>query len=161
MQCPRCDKPLTSGTYEESEAHHCAECGGTLFVLAALGRTLERLSGDLFALIDPAVPIPALPDLPGDSKCPQCKDEMENYGYMGTRQVMLDSCAACNFIWVDAMELATMAQMRARLSRNMQSFRDAHRPSDIVETHVNIRMVDQAFGAGFIVGGMSAADRAE
>lgn len=152
MDCPRCENELASGAYESHAAFYCTQCTGVLFEQAALGKTLERLSADLFSAISVDLPIPALPDIKGEAHCPKCQAKMENYGYMGTKRVMLDACNRCAVIWVDPMELATMAQMRARLDKNMEKFRSAHRPSDIVGNQINIRMVEQAFLAGMIFG---------
>jgi len=152
MQCPRCNSELAEGTYASHQAFYCHACSGALFQLPALGQALERLSADLFSSVDPASPIEPIADHLGDVNCPQCAQQMENYGYMGTRSVMLDACNRCEFVWVDPMELATMAQMRVRLDKNMQRFNDAHRPTDIVSAHINADIVGKSLLAAFAFG---------
>ncbi len=150
--CPRCDGVLTIGTYENHEVHHCGACSGTLFSLPALGKTLERMSSDLFSKVSSDVPISELTDKGGVLQCPACSECMEHYGYMGSHKVMLDSCNQCNTVWVDALELAVMAQMRIRLDKNIEKFHAAHQPSDIVGLSMTIKAVEAAFLSGFVLG---------
>lgn len=76
---------------------------------------------------------------------------MENYGYMGSRKVMLDACGDCNVVWVDALELAAMARMRVRTESRVTLMRNAHNPADIVGTSIVTRAVEAAFLSGFIL----------
>jgi len=71
---------------------------------------------------------------------------------MGTHKVKLDACNNCNRVWVDALELATMARMQVRLDSDMRQFRNSHQPSDIVGLAMTIRAVEAAFLGGFILG---------
>jgi len=149
MKCPRCEDKLVSGTYEEHDAFHCHGCAGTLFQQAALGYTLERFSADLYSQVPLATPVPKIGDKAGQISCPMCEKIMENYGYMGTGQVMLDACNACELVWVDALELAAMAKMRARLDKNMQIMRDAVTPMPITSVALNTRAIEAMLLGGF------------
>jgi len=151
-KCPRCEGVLKFGSYEGQDVHHCSSCSGTLFSLASLGQALDSLSFELFSTVNPDVVLPALPDSGDELTCPLCSCRMENYGYMGTHKVMLDACNNCNRVWVDALELATMARMQVRLDSNMRQFRNSHQPSDIVGLAMTIRAVEAAFLGGFILG---------
>lgn len=156
MQCPRCSNKLVDGTYEERDASHCNACSGTLFEQSALGAALQRMSIDLFSTVSTEMSVPPLPDVKEGADCPRCQKPMENYGYMGSHKVMLDACNQCQLVWVDALELATMAQMRARLDKNVQKSRKSYRPLDIVGSHiattsrVNTYMVMRMMGIGMV-----------
>jgi len=98
--CPRCDSLLQAGAYQGQSVQHCPSCAGTLFAPAALGNAIELLSAEFFSKICPDTVLPELPTPDGLLGCPLCLHQMEHYGYMGSRKVMLDSCSLCNVVWV-------------------------------------------------------------
>lgn len=49
---------------------------------------------------------------------------MENYGYMESKTVMLDYCESCNALWIDALELASMAKMFVASKKHLQHLKD-------------------------------------
>jgi len=98
--CPRCDSLLQAGAYQGQSVQHCPSCAGTLFAPAALGNAIELLSAEFFSKICPDTVLPELPTPDGLLGCPLCLHQMEHYGYMGSRKVMLDGCSLCNVVWV-------------------------------------------------------------
>lgn len=149
MRCPRCEAKLTSGTYEEHDAFHCDECFGTLFQQTALGKTLERFSRDTYSQVPIETPVPPLDDNKAPIDCPVCELPMENYGYLGTKKVMLDACNQCELVWVDTLELATMAQMRARTDKNLLIMQDNLTPLPIVYISSYARIMEDYLAFGF------------
>ena len=151
-QCPRCDGTLKFGRYHNQKVHHCSSCSGTLFALASLGQALEELSAELFCKVSPDAVLPELTNTNELLNCPHCASRMENYGYMGSHKVMLDSCIECNMIWVDALELAAMAKMRIQTDKRLERFNNSYHPVDIVGVSMTVRAVEAAFLAGFVLG---------
>ncbi len=108
--CPRCaDQQLRIGMLAGSKLAACMGCHGCLAqsgVLATLVRVLRgAYSGED---IDTA---PINPDeLHVACHCPACLQPMETHAYGGPGNVVIDSCASCNLVWLDASELTQIIQ---------------------------------------------------
>jgi Zn-finger nucleic acid-binding protein len=46
--------------------------------------------------------------------CPDCREPMEKYGYMGLNSITIDRCDGCSLVWLDANELQNMVLVYAR-----------------------------------------------
>ena len=124
MNCPRCKIALLEGTYEGEYAVHCSSCGGFLINQKSLTKILATMSVDIFEKIDINIPIPEIPDIGSVEICPDCGGPMDNYGYMESKTVLIDCCDNCNALWIDALELATMAKMYVSTKKHLQYLRD-------------------------------------
>jgi Zn-finger nucleic acid-binding protein len=48
--------------------------------------------------------------------CPDCRQTMEKYGYMGIAAIQIDRCDPCALVWLDADELQNMVLALAKSS---------------------------------------------
>jgi Zn-finger nucleic acid-binding protein len=46
--------------------------------------------------------------------CPDCRQTMEKYGYMGIAAIQIDRCDPCALVWLDANELQNMVLALAK-----------------------------------------------
>lgn len=150
MDCPKCDLKLTEGTYADIQTFLCESCTGILFKQKSLITVIKKMSLDLFSSVSIYSILPEVPDKLENIKCPECKKEMEQYGYMGSKKVTIDNCNPCNYLWLDANELAAMAKMYVRSEKNREHLNYLYRGSDIVGIHIAANFVPQLVAQGFI-----------
>ncbi len=112
--CPRCERELCAGEIHGVQLDMCANCYGILLDRARLMHVLEVLADGLRDTIDPALPLEAVSDAGGDLMCPRCRVRMDHHGYMDTKWVMIDSCRACDVMWLDTDELSMVSLLYAR-----------------------------------------------
>ena len=153
MDCPRCTTALREGRYRGIEVCLCERCTGSLFRRRHLGAALERLSHELAGRVSLDALLPGVPDERSPIDCPACRAPMERYGYLGDRRVMIDGCARCERLWLDADELGAMARLHAQLDRRRERRAlSATAPADVVGTHMVTQAVQQALLIGFVLG---------
>jgi Zn-finger nucleic acid-binding protein len=112
--CPRCtDGKLVRRRYHEVVVEHCVGCEGFRVSQRDLRRTAGFMATDLVGTLDLDAEIPVQPD-PGPGLQCECGAVMENFPYLGMPQVHLDRCEGCEFVWLDAEEIATVALLCAR-----------------------------------------------
>jgi len=79
---------------------------------------------------------------------------MEHHGYMGSNQVLVDSCSSCMVLWADPEELGAMAfqfgqtqhhQLQAQRA-SLQATGAYFKPSEVE------KMISKAFLAGVLAG---------
>jgi Zn-finger nucleic acid-binding protein len=119
--CPRDKAFLEYGHFHDIEMYRCPECLGILVEQRRLPKLLEEMSRELLKTISLDVPLDTVEDKGHISVCPECRSEMENYGYMGSPHVMIDRCKKCNSIWLDTDELGAMSLMHARTQKRIET----------------------------------------
>lgn len=103
LNCPSCEQPLESMSYEGQRLHQCSGCEGHLVehqnlrtierkrevqVVAAAAGTSTRSAGEEEILL-----------------CPRCTRVMNKFQYGKQPMVMVDQCPSCKALWLDAGEL--------------------------------------------------------
>jgi Zn-finger nucleic acid-binding protein len=53
--------------------------------------------------------------------CPDCRQTMEKYGYMGIAAIQIDRCDPCALVWLDADELQNMVLVLAKSNYRSES----------------------------------------
>jgi len=53
--------------------------------------------------------------------CPDCRQTMEKYGYMGIAAIQIDRCDPCALVWLDADELQNMVLALAQSNYRSES----------------------------------------
>jgi len=137
MLCPRCNIDLIEGTSDEEEVNLCQKCSGALIKQKMLIPILKKVSGVMPDKVDENTFLPRLNDIGAVAACPDCKSQMEHYGYMGSNIVMIDGCNECNWIWVDARELVVMAKLYTQSNLNYERSRANRMAKVIDETYIN------------------------
>jgi Zn-finger nucleic acid-binding protein len=59
-------------------------------------------------------------------RCPDCRQAMEKYGYMGLAAILIDRCDRCILVWLETDELQNMVLALAKTNyRSQQAIREA------------------------------------
>jgi Zn-finger nucleic acid-binding protein len=109
LPCPLCRAPLAKALLDDRHVvQHCEQCRGVLlersaFTGAVMGRR-ARATG-------PGAPVVELDRRELDRRvaCPSCRKMMEVHPYHGPGNVIIDTCAACDLVWLDFGELRQIA----------------------------------------------------
>ena len=105
--CPVCHLPLQSAQIEDETVCYCNQCRGFLAPIDAFGRIVgKRRSrhGQHEQCLEPFDPA----QLQRMLACPDCGGRMDAHPYSGGGNAVVDTCEACNLIWLDADELAVI-----------------------------------------------------
>jgi Zn-finger nucleic acid-binding protein len=99
LNCPVCSVPLWNATLAGVEIHGCKQCSGSLIAMGAVEQIIDQLRANF---TDPQIPSPPNPDdLKRKIDCPQCKQRMEVYFYMGGGGAVIGGCERCGLNWLD------------------------------------------------------------
>lgn len=98
----------------ENPLKMCEQCNGIVLLQSDLTKFLEKFAADMVQNIDVDAEIPESDVIAAQIPCPQCGLTMENYGYMGSKSVLIDSCFRCRTLWLDQDDLYAMAVLYAR-----------------------------------------------
>lgn len=89
--------------------------------------------------------------------CPDCRQTMDKYGYMGIAAIQIDCCDPCALVWLDADELQNMVLALAKGNYRSESERQRlqREKVDIVEVGVQgASQVGRKHGShGWVFGG--------
>ncbi len=103
-ECPTCKQELCAAAIERISVEHCASCEGVLMARRDFVAVVQTKR----ALWD-GPKVPPRPIDPEEGKrevrCPACKEPMECHPYHGPGHVWIDTCAACDKVWLDRGEL--------------------------------------------------------
>jgi len=118
--CPICDVPLETGTYEGFRVLRCPQCHGHLLELTRY-ETIRRIPEATLHQLENE----ARSDFRGDTaarlRCPRCHRAMEKRPLsVPGFDLHLDVCRPCALVWLDGGELA-MAQLK---HQSTPGFRD-------------------------------------
>lgn len=123
--CPRDKHELDEGEFHEVPVMHCPECEGVLINQISLMKLLTEMGKELSQDISFESEIEPVEDKGANLSCPGCYSVMENYGYMGSNDVMIDCCGQCTVLWIDSNELATMCFMNERANKRFKQLQDS------------------------------------
>jgi Zn-finger nucleic acid-binding protein len=120
-QCPRDKTILEYGHFHDVEMYRCPECMGVLVERKRIPRVLEEMSRELLKTISIDVPLDKIEDRGRLHTCPKCYSETENYGYMGSHNVMIDCCKKCAAVRLDTDELGAMSLLHALTQKRIET----------------------------------------
>lgn len=109
-RCPVCrQEVLQLASLDEMPGLYCRRCRGLLMEQASFGQVVMQRRGQAQG---PGVPPPPLDrsQLQRRIHCPLCGRGMETYPYGGPGNIVVDSCARCQVIWLDTGELRRVIQ---------------------------------------------------
>ncbi len=105
LPCPLCKAPLAKSLLDDMYViQYCERCRGSLMATGTFADAIEqrraRQSG------------PGVAPAPLDRRelerrliCPSCGAAMDVHPYYGPGNIVIDSCTACNLVWLDFGEL--------------------------------------------------------
>lgn len=120
--CPRCSAALAPAQIDDIAVRLCGACRGVWVAHADLTRILEASWRAIPATVaaTTAFHAPVLPEAAA-LVCPDCRQPMEQYGYLGLRAVTIDRCDGCAHLWLDADELQNMVLALAKTNYRRES----------------------------------------
>ena len=112
--CPVCAAPLGKALLDNTHPiSYCERCSG---MLVARGAFVDVIGGRRAAASGPAVTPAPLDqrELERRVVCPLCQQPMDVHPYYGPGNIVIDSCAGCNLIWLDFGELKQVVDAPGR-----------------------------------------------
>lgn len=105
LMCPVCKRTLSTGLLDEAHpVHYCTNCRGVLLPRNAFADIVRVRRA--WATGVPAKPLPPQPsEFERTAACPMCTRAFQTHPYYGPGNVIIDSCAHCDVIWLDFGEL--------------------------------------------------------
>jgi Zn-finger nucleic acid-binding protein len=115
VKCAVGTVPLFNGTLESIELLVCKTCRGMLISMEDFPALVSQLRSHREG---PAAFISSRSTSDADRKlpCPKCGSAMDNHPYGGGGNVNIDSCEACEVIWLDRGELRKIASAADRVA---------------------------------------------
>ena len=112
--CPVCSAPLAKALLDDQHpVRHCEQCRGVLVPRASFVEIIDARRA--FAPGPPVTPAPLDPrELQRHLVCPHCRGQMDVHPYYGPGNIVIDSCARCDVIWLDFGELKQVADAPGR-----------------------------------------------
>lgn len=111
--CPECALPLRPAAVDGFPCEGCTRCGGLLFERSKLHETIQERRA-AYAGPDRQQATVDQDALRHVRPCPRCHGAMEPHVYYGPGNSVIDSCHACNVVWLDAGELTSIEQAPGR-----------------------------------------------
>lgn len=144
--CPRCGKGLTTAMLDNRHVvQHCEHCRGVLVPRADFADAVTRRRARAAGPGTPPEPLDAR-QLDMRIPCPSCGDRMDVHPYFGPGNVVIDSCARCDVIWLDVGELQQITDAPGR-DRGAPIARPSPQPSAPVMPRGRVRIsLDDLFG---------------
>jgi Zn-finger nucleic acid-binding protein len=109
LTCPVCRASLAAGFIRRHQVLSCPGCQGVLVRSGSLAVLVDELRARHAG--------PRLPPQPLDPEalgrtlgCPGCGQPMELHPYYGPGRVLIDTCGACRWVWLDRGEIATISR---------------------------------------------------
>ncbi len=115
VQCPVCDAELEASLIDETPACHCPNCRGLLLSSTQFRQVVEDRRA-AYTGPDIAVTLPHPIELERKLACPRCHQSMEVHPYYGAGRAIIDSCMACQLVWIDKGELTGLERSPGRRS---------------------------------------------
>jgi Zn-finger nucleic acid-binding protein len=105
MACAACKGPLAASLLDEQHpVQHCRNCRGVLAARTTFAGVVQARRA--WATDPPAAPVPLdKSELDRQLSCPSCQQPMITHPYFGPGNVVIDSCPACDLVWLDFGEL--------------------------------------------------------
>jgi Zn-finger nucleic acid-binding protein len=113
--CPVCENPLEKAAVQGHTACFCKTCFGFLTTNDEFSGMLGKLRAEYAS--QPSSPRTFDPiELKRRVHCPKCQRLMDAHPYGGGGGVVIDTCARCRLIWLDAGEMELIARHRSGLT---------------------------------------------
>jgi Zn-finger nucleic acid-binding protein len=105
--CPKCESPLKAGTLDELCVVYCDQCQGILIGCHSFAQVIRSRRARFAGPESTPKPLDAN-ELERQLHCPRCGQSMEVHPYYGPGNVVIDSCASCQVVWLDYGEVGAI-----------------------------------------------------
>jgi Zn-finger nucleic acid-binding protein len=102
--CPACGTPLATAMVDEYQVSYCEHCGGMLIPRRSFAEVIRRRRAWAAGAAVTPTP-PGSREMRRQVSCPQCHAAMTVDRYYGPGNIIMDSCAVCDLVWLDSGEL--------------------------------------------------------
>ena len=103
--CPVCSATLAKALLDNAHPiRYCEQCRGVLLQRGAFVDVINTRRAFAQGSAAPPGPLDAR-ELTRIVACPQCRQKMDVHPYYGPGNIVIDTCAGCNLIWLDHGEL--------------------------------------------------------
>jgi len=127
-QCPVCRTPMAHALLDQDHPiDFCAQCRGILLPRTTFAHVTNKRRA--WATTPPVEAVPVdRREMHRELRCPRCGAPFETYPHYGPGNVVIDSCATCNLIWLDFGEMRQIvdAPGRDRGSRHLPRVDDEY-----------------------------------
>jgi Zn-finger nucleic acid-binding protein len=114
LECPVCSKTLAAALLDETHAvQYCRNCRGVLLPRTTFAEVVRVRRAWASAAPGPLVPMKR-EELDRQIACPNCRTRMLVHPYFGPGNIVMDSCDACNAVWLDFGELKQVVDAPGR-----------------------------------------------
>lgn len=107
--CPVCTVPLTAAAIDGYEIGYCRTCRGFLATNATFSRIVQARRARCGSPDHDTRPF-SPEELGRRVKCPRCARSMDTHPYHAGGNAVIDTCARCSVIWLDAGELTVIGR---------------------------------------------------
>lgn len=109
LPCPLCRAPLAKALLDgHHQVQYCEQCRGVVMVRASFAAAVVgRRSQATGRGVQPAEL--DRKELERRVTCPSCRKMMDVHPYFGPGNVIIDTCATCDLVWLDFGELKQIA----------------------------------------------------
>ncbi len=111
MKCPKCQRTMSTISYEGIEIESCPGCGGEWLDAEELGKAVrireQKFSESERRAIAESTTITGvkLANVDRDLLCPKCGGTTDAVNYGGDTGIVIDRCTGCRGFWLDEAEL--------------------------------------------------------
>jgi Zn-finger nucleic acid-binding protein len=114
LKCSICNGTLAKALIDHvHEVEFCEQCRGVLMARRTFAEIVARRRA--WASGTPVVPLPIdKSELERQVVCPACRNRMEVHPYLGPGNIVMDSCAGCDLVWLDFGELQQIVDAPGR-----------------------------------------------
>jgi Zn-finger nucleic acid-binding protein len=114
LPCPLCQATLMQALLDDrSVVEHCQRCRGLLLARPTFAEAVALRRARASGAAAPPVPLDPR-ELERRINCPSCRARMDIHPYYGPGNIVIDSCTACDLIWLDHGELQQITDAPGR-----------------------------------------------
>jgi len=112
--CSICRATMSRALLDQSHPiEYCEKCRGVLMARRTFAEVIARRRA--WASNTPSEPLPIdRQELERHIPCPSCQARMEVHPYYGPGNVVIDSCGACDLVWLDFGEMQQIVDAPGR-----------------------------------------------
>lgn len=111
--CPDCSLNMSAQIFHGLALDVCPQCAGIWFDQDELSALLNNDPRCLIELEEKTVPTPNHQTFGGPTRieCPDCSESLDEYHYLYSSSLILNSCPECGGIWVQEGELKKLIEI--------------------------------------------------
>lgn len=107
INCPCCETALQDAILDGDKVGYCVDCRGVLLDSDHFAQVIAERREASHARFRRIEPIDA-DEFRRVTCCPQCDQRMDTHPYGAGGNAIIDSCACCRLVWLDAGELTVL-----------------------------------------------------